>query len=145
MQDVRGAPFARLLNSRKTERAAIGSSSGCTVCGAPFALAWGGLLLALLAAYSNHFGNGFHFDDAHAVVENPAIRTLENVPRFFTDARTFSHDPAAQTYRPLVTASLALDDWLGKGLNPYWFHISTFFWYVIQLLLMYRLYLYVLE
>lgn len=105
----------------------------------------GALLLALLAAYSNHFGNGFHFDDAHAVVENPAIRTLENVPRFFADATTFSHDPAAQTYRPLVTASLALDYWLGQGLNPYWFHISTFFWYAIQLLLMYRLYLYVLE
>ncbi len=101
--------------------------------------------VALLAAYSNFFGNGFHFDDAHAVVENPAIRTLANIPRFFTDARTFSSNPAAQTYRPLVTASLALDYWLGRGLNPFWFHLSTLFWFAVQLLLMYRLYMYVLE
>ena len=55
-------------------------------------LLWGGLLLALVAAYSNHFGNSFHFDDAHAVVNNPAIRTLGEAGRFFRDARTFSHE-----------------------------------------------------
>jgi tetratricopeptide (TPR) repeat protein len=108
-------------------------------------ICFAGLFLALLAAYSNHFGNGFHFDDAHAVVDNPAIRTLAGIPRFFSDTRTFSSIPQAQSYRPLVTTSLAVDYALGGGLDPFWFHVSTFFWFVVQLLLMYALYMYVLE
>jgi len=108
-------------------------------------LLWGGLFGALLAAYSNHFGNGFHFDDQHAIVDNPAIRSVANVPRFFSDARTFSHNPPSQSYRPLVTTSLALDYWLGGGLKLFWFHLSTFVWFVVQLLVMCALYMYVLE
>lgn len=106
---------------------------------------WGALLLAVLAAYSNHFGNGFHFDDRHAVVENPAIRNLSEVPHFFVDASSFSREPAGRSYRPLVTASLALDYWLGGGLNPFWFHLSTFVWFLVLLLVMYWLGLFVLQ
>jgi hypothetical protein len=49
------------------------------------------------------------------VVDNPTIRSLHNVPRFLTDASTFSVLPANQTYRPMVSASLALDYALGHG------------------------------
>src|SRR5258708_5966442 len=104
-----------------------------------------GLFLALLAAYSNHFGNGFHFDDAHAVVDNPAIRSLANIPSFFGDAGTFSVDPEHQIYRPLITASLAIDYALGGRVEPFWFHVSTFLWFAVQLVLMYALYMFVLE
>jgi tetratricopeptide (TPR) repeat protein len=103
------------------------------------------LLVTLIAAYSNHFENTFHFDDTHTVVDNPAIRQLSNIPRFFGDARAFSADPEHQTYRPLVTVSLAIDYALGHGLDPFWFHVSTFFWFLVQLALMYVLYLFVLE
>src|SRR2546423_4343805 len=98
----------------------------------------------MLAAYWNHFGNGFHFDDQHTVIDNAAIRKVD-LPRFFSDARTFSHEPKGQSYRPLVTASLALDYWLSGGLKPFWFHASTFFWFVVLIVLMYALYLYVLD
>ncbi len=98
------------------------------------------LLLAALAAYSNHFHNGFHFDDEHAVTSNPAITRLGNVPRFFTDATLFSIDPQGRTWRPLVSASLALDYWLGRGLNPFWFHVSSFFWFCVLLLVLWRLF-----
>src|SRR6516162_3468803 len=98
------------------------------------------LLLALLAAYANHFHNSFHFDDFHTITQNPAIRSLAQVPRYFIDARTFSILPTHYSYHPLVTASLALDYWLGKGLNPPWFHVSTFVWFVVQLALMYVLF-----
>lgn len=108
-------------------------------------LMWGVLAVVLLAAYSNHFENGFHFDDAHAVVANPAIRSLDNIGRFFVDVKTFSHDPAARSYRPLVTASLAIDYWLGGGLRPFWFHVSTFFWFAVLLALVYALYMQVLD
>ncbi len=97
-------------------------------------------LLLVLLAYSNHFRNSFHFDDSHTVIDNPWIRDLSNVPRFFTDGQTFSSLPSNRSYRPLVSASLAFDYWLAHGLNPLWFHISTFFWYLLQLALMFLLF-----
>jgi hypothetical protein len=84
------------------------------------------LLAGITVAYCNHFSNEFHFDDSHTVVDNPAIRSLRNVPRFFTDTSTFSVLPANQTYRPMVSASLALDYALGHGYVPLWFHLTTF-------------------
>jgi tetratricopeptide (TPR) repeat protein len=78
----------------------------------------------LLAAYSDSFQNTFHFDDSHVVENNLYIRSLNNVPRFFRDASTFSSFPANATYRPLVTATLALDYWIGGGLQPKQFHVS---------------------
>ncbi|MEO6971341.1 MAG: tetratricopeptide repeat protein, partial [Chthoniobacterales bacterium] len=84
------------------------------------------LLLAILAAYSNHFHNGFHFDDGHTIVNNAAIRELRNIPLFFRDATTFSTLPSNQSYRPLVSTLLAVDYWLARGLHPFWFHVSIF-------------------
>ncbi len=110
-----------------------------------FGLACSGVLLAVLLAYANHFHNSFHFDDFHSVTDNPAIRSLSNIPRFFTDARTFSVLPSNQSYRPLVSATLAVDYRLSGGLNPLWFHISTFVWYLALLALMYLLFVPILE
>ncbi len=83
-------------------------------------------VLAICLAYANSFHNGFHFDDFHSVVDNPAIRSLKNVPRFFTDAATFSVLPANRTYRPTVSTSLAFDYAMGHGYVPFWFHLTTF-------------------
>jgi len=98
------------------------------------------LLAVITVAYANHFQNGFHFDDFHTVVDNPAIRSLGNLPRFFSDANTFSVLPANRTYRPLVSASLALDYALGHGYNPVWFHVVTFLLFLWLIWLLYRLY-----
>jgi tetratricopeptide (TPR) repeat protein len=73
-------------------------------------------------------------------VNNPWIRDLRNVPRFFADASTFSTYPSDQSYRPLTSASLALDYWFGHGLNPLFFHLSTFLWFIVQLALMFVLF-----
>ena len=88
--------------------------------------AMGGLGL-LFAAYANTFGNAFHFDDAHVVVDNLYIRSLANAGRFFTDVRTTSALPQNQAYRPLVTLSLAVDYALGGGLSPRAFHLDQLF------------------
>src|SRR5437660_3455709 len=88
-------------------------------------IAAGLLALVLLAAYANHFHNSFHFDDAHTIVNNAAIQSLKNIPRFFTDARTFSSLPSNQSYRPLVSTLLAIDYRIG-GLNPLAYHLSIF-------------------
>jgi tetratricopeptide (TPR) repeat protein len=83
-----------------------------------------GALALLVAAYGNFFDNAFHFDDGHVLVENLFVRSLKNVPRFFWDATTFSKLPANAAYRPLVSASLALDYAIAGGLHPRTFHAS---------------------
>jgi len=98
------------------------------------------LALAALAAYANHFQNDFHFDDAHTVVDNQSIRDLHNTARFFTNAYLFSVNPLNATYRPLTSLSLAIDYWLGGELKPFYFHLSTFLWYLVQLALMFFLF-----
>lgn len=83
-------------------------------------------VLLLLAAYSNHFHNGFHFDDAHVIETNLFIRSLGNIPRFFTDGTTFSSLPANSTYRPLLSTTYAIDYALAGGLVPFQFHLTQF-------------------
>jgi hypothetical protein len=55
----------------------------------------GAMLLAI--AYSNHFHNGFHFDDSHAIVDNGSPRSLSQIPRYFADTTTFSLLPLNQS------------------------------------------------
>ncbi len=99
------------------------------------------LLAAVVITYSNHFNNSFHFDDSHTIVDNVFIRDIGNIPLFFKDGTTFSSLPTNQSYRPVVTTTLAIDYWLGKGLNPFFFHLSTFVFFIIQGLLMYFLFI----
>jgi tetratricopeptide (TPR) repeat protein len=103
------------------------------------------LVLVALAAYANHFYNGFHFDDGYTILQNPYIRSLRNVPRFFTDAAWSSSIPELARYRPIVTTSLALDYWLSNGLRPLWFHISTFCWFLALLVFVFLLFRRILD
>src|SRR5436309_4672119 len=103
----------------------------------PVAALGGALLLAaILVAYSIHFHNGFHYDDGHTIVNNAVIRELRNIPLFFRDATTFSSLPSNQSYRPLVSTLLAIDYWLGHGLQPFWFHVSNFALFIALTLLL---------
>jgi tetratricopeptide (TPR) repeat protein len=90
------------------------------------------LFTGVWLTYSNHFLNSFHFDDFHTIENNPAIRNLHQVPRFFTDGTTFSTLPSNQSYRPLVTTTLAIDYALDKGRTTFWFHCNTFLLFLVQ-------------
>jgi len=79
---------------------------------------------AIWAAYSNHFHNSFHFDDGTVIQNNAYLRSLKNIPLFFRDATTFSSFPTNAAYRPLTSASFALDYWRGGGLDPLTFHVT---------------------
>jgi len=94
------------------------------------------LFAGVLGAYSNHFHNEFHFDDSHAIVNNAFLRDLRNIPRFFTDATTFSSLPSNQSYRPIVSTILAIDYWLGGKLDPFWFQMSTFIGFIALVFLL---------
>ncbi|HYA43384.1 MAG TPA: tetratricopeptide repeat protein [Syntrophobacteraceae bacterium] len=97
------------------------------------------LAAAVGIAYSNHFQNGFHFDDSHAIQDNINLRSIRNIPGFFVDATTFSALPANQCYRPVLSTLFALDYWAGAG-SPYWFQVSAFFFYMILWVLLFLLF-----
>ena len=88
------------------------------------------LFVILLVAYANHFDNGFHFDDSHTILNNASIRSLKNIPSFFSDPSTFSASPYHGMYRPLITTSLAIDYWIAGGYHPFMFQLSTFLWHI---------------
>lgn len=97
--------------------------------------------LLLFFAYSNHWNNDFHFDDSHTVQQNLYIRHFQNIPLFFQDCTTFSSIPSHGSYRPLVTTTLAIDYKLGEvfsndGYKPFWYHLSTFIFFLLQAILM---------
>jgi len=98
------------------------------------------LILNVLVVYSNHFGNDFQFDDINAIPHNPAIREPGTILRAFVDPALFSSAPEQRNYRPVTTASLALDYWLAGGPNVFFFHLSTFLWFSVQLVLMFLLF-----
>ncbi len=90
------------------------------------------LALFVLLVYANHFDNTFHFDDSHTIEKNLYIRDLKNFGLFFLDGRTSSSLPANSSYRPVVTLSTAIDYYLAGGLEPFWFHLSMFSFFILQ-------------
>jgi tetratricopeptide (TPR) repeat protein len=83
-----------------------------------------GALALWAAAYSNSLQNSFHFDDDHVIERNVYIRDLHNIPKFFTDARTFSTFAPNANYRPMVSLTLAIDYAVAGGLKPVAFHVT---------------------
>jgi len=88
------------------------------------------VVAVVLAAYANHFRNGFHFDDDHAIVANPFVRSLRFVPRYFVDATTFSVLPQNQMYRPVAQTTFAIDYAL-HGYDARVFQADTFVWFLL--------------
>jgi Flp pilus assembly protein TadD len=74
------------------------------------------ILVAALLAYQNSFSGVFLFDDVHAIVENPYIRSLWPL------SQAMSAPPQSTVSgRPLVSLTLAFNYALG-GLNPRGYH-----------------------
>lgn len=98
------------------------------------------MMLVTLLTYLNHFNNTFQFDDYHTIVNNANIRSLKNIPRFFTDGTTMSVLPQNQAYRPVTVTSLAVDYWIAGDYYQSYFQTSTFIWFLAQGLLMFFLF-----
>ena len=57
-----------------------------------------GLLCVLIPIlYLNSITGEWHWDDFYTIVDNPYLRDLSWIPKYFTDARTFSVDPDRDT------------------------------------------------
>lgn len=86
-------------------------------------IAAGLLLVATVGlVYANSLGNSFQYDDRHSIVENPHIRSLGNIPVFFTQPELFSRDPDKGMYRPLVLLTLAIN-YAWSGYDVYSYHL----------------------
>ncbi len=96
-----------------------------------------GLLAVVALIYGGHLRNEFHFDDVHTIVQNPYLRDIGNVPRFFEDTDMSSVLPANRVYRPVLFTSLAIDYRLGRDLAPLWFHVSTLIWFLVEIWLIF--------
>ncbi|WP_106794937.1 lipopolysaccharide assembly protein LapB [Aquimarina sp. Aq78] len=97
------------------------------------------ILIVTLSVYLNHFDNPFFFDDFHTINENESIRSLDNWTSFFSNADTFSSLPANRSYRPVITLMNAVDYSLANGLNSKYYHYHIFFWFLVLIVLMFRL------
>ncbi|PCI42571.1 MAG: hypothetical protein COB51_12870 [Moraxellaceae bacterium] len=81
----------------------------------------GFFLLMLCLAYSNHFTNGFYFDDYHTIVRNPHIEDISNLPLFFTDIKYYGVVIGNQGYNPILVSLNAIDHWIAGEKNPVYF------------------------
>jgi hypothetical protein len=97
-------------------------------------------LVALLATlpFLNTFGNDFAFDDKLAIVENPLIKHLQNIPTLFASGYWAQSPRMGKLYRPLVTSSYAINYALG-GLQPLGYHLLNLMLHLGVCLLLYRL------
>jgi protein O-mannosyl-transferase len=69
------------------------------------------------ASHLNSLPGAFHYDDAHSISENVAIRHAANILQFFVDPALFSSESSMAMYRPLVVLSYALN-YAFSGLSP---------------------------
>ncbi len=89
------------------------------------------LAAALVAAvYANSVNSPFHFDDSHSIADNPWVRSLAHVPRYFTDVTSFSPLADNRSYRPILLVGYAVSHALGDG--ALWgYHVVTMLLHVL--------------
>jgi len=87
--------------------------------------------------YYNSLNNDFVFDDDSVILSNTSIQNLSNIPRFFTAEEGF-HKVIGRYYRPIVSASYAIDYYFWK-LDPYGYHLTNIVIHVICCLLLFKI------
>ncbi len=100
----------------------------------PLLAAAAAVALAAVLPYAGTLGHGFALDDAAEVVRNERIRSLASVPALFAEGAWAGAGQEAAIYRPLTTASYALNHALG-GLSPLGFHLGNVVFHAIASLL----------
>jgi tetratricopeptide (TPR) repeat protein len=84
------------------------------------------LVAGLLATtlYLPTLRNDFVFDDRGVVLENPLLLDVRDLPRLFAAPYwNTPRVPSGGLYRPVTTASFALDRLAAHGFRPAWFHL----------------------
>src|SRR5438552_4045606 len=80
------------------------------------------LVLGIGAGYSGSFAVGFYFDDAYGIVNNPSIKSLRNIPSFFTDPHAYWTEHTQVDVRPVLLITYAVN-YAISGLQPWSYHV----------------------
>src|SRR6184192_909544 len=96
------------------------------------------LALGIAASYSNSLGIGFYFDDLYGIHNNPTIRSLRNIPTFFTDPHAFWTDSTQADVRPVLLITYALN-YAVSGLAPWSYHVLNLLLHFVAALLVFVL------
>jgi tetratricopeptide (TPR) repeat protein len=96
------------------------------------------LAVAITAAYANGLLIPFHFDDWHVIEENPYIRSLDNVPRFFVDPGTFSVNPRSRLVRPVLLTTFAVN-YAVSGAATWSYHLVNLLLHWVAAVLVFRI------
>jgi len=80
------------------------------------------LALGIIASYSSSLEIGFYFDDTYGISGNPAIRSLRNIPSFFTDPYATWTEHTQVDMRPVLLISYAVN-YAISGLRPWSYHV----------------------
>ena len=99
--------------------------------------AWAAALLiaaATVVVYGGTVSHGFHYDDFHSIVRNPAIRSLANVGDYFLDPGLFSVNAESAMFRPLLLVSYALNHAV-SGDGPAGYHAVNVLWHAANAVL----------
>lgn len=99
------------------------------------------LLLIGVGLYSNSSRHEFALDDDHSIVRNPSVRSLENVPSYFTQPRTFSVLLTNIDYRPVLQTTYALNHAVAEYRMPiwHWTQVAIHIWCAMALFCFTRL------
>src|SRR5437762_8171169 len=90
--------------------------------------------LVVVAVYWNSFGSGFHFDDAHALKQNPFLRSLRHVPRYFVDADTTTVLHENKDLRPVLLITFALNYAISGDATWSWHALNLVLHWLVVLL-----------
>ncbi|CAB1061014.1 hypothetical protein D1BOALGB6SA_5785 [Olavius sp. associated proteobacterium Delta 1] len=102
------------------------------------------LFIISLAVYYNSLSNGFVFDDYAVIVENKHINNLSNsLPAFFSNSY-FIIAAGEASYRPIATLSYFVIHSFA-GLDPFYFHLSSVFLHMLNVILVYLFFVLILE
>ena len=93
-----------------------------------------------LLTYSNTFHNVFTLDDHHVIENNPAIRHVFPISRFFVHPETMSILDSNVSYRPLLPLTLSFTYAFWKT-NVVGYHIYNLLFHVFGVLIWYAVFL----
>ena len=96
-------------------------------------------IAGVIGAWSNHFDNAFHEEDIRTIVNNPAIRDLGNLPKFFVDPSLFSTKQSEAAYQPVTSVVFTINRAIRGRVEHVLFHFQNFMWFCIEILLLYAL------
>jgi len=94
--------------------------------------------VSIAAAYSNALHGPFVFDDWHTIEQNPHIRRLAEIPRFFVDPNTTTILRENMDLRPLLVTTFAVN-YAVSGSETWSYHVVNLLLHWVAVLLVFRI------